>query len=39
MWINVNWIYLPQNRIQWQATINTEMKLRVPYKEWTFLTS
>jgi hypothetical protein len=29
-WENVVWIYLAQSRDQWQAVVNTVMKLRVP---------
>jgi hypothetical protein len=27
---DVDWTYLVQNKVQWQAIMNTEMNLRVP---------
>jgi len=30
VWEGVNWIYLSQDRDQWQALLNTVMKLWVP---------
>jgi hypothetical protein len=29
-WDGVDWIELAQDRNQWRALVNTEMKLRVP---------
>jgi hypothetical protein len=38
-WAIVDCIYLAQNRDQWQAVVNTVMKLGVRYKAGNFLTS
>jgi hypothetical protein len=38
-WEGVDWIHLAQDRDQWQVTVNTVMKLRVPLKARNFLTS
>jgi hypothetical protein len=35
----MNWIHLAQDRIQWQALVNTEINLIVPYKQGIFLTN
>jgi hypothetical protein len=29
-----NWIQLAQDRVWWQAFVNTVMDLRVPYRKW-----
>jgi hypothetical protein len=29
-WDSMNWIYLPQDREQWRALVNTVMNLPVP---------
>jgi hypothetical protein len=33
----VNWIYVVQDRVQWQALVNTGMNLKVPVKGEEFL--
>jgi hypothetical protein len=37
-WGGVDWIQLAQDRDQWQALVNTVMKLRAPEKVKNFLT-
>jgi hypothetical protein len=29
-WEGVDWLYLAQDRNQWQAIVNTVMKIRIP---------
>jgi hypothetical protein len=28
-----NWVRLAQDRVRWQAFVNTVMKLRIPYRK------
>jgi hypothetical protein len=35
----VEWIYLPKDRVRWQAVVNVVMNLWVPYKVEFFLTA
>jgi hypothetical protein len=35
----VDWIYVTQNRDQWQALVNMVMTIRIPYTAQHFLTS
>jgi hypothetical protein len=36
---NVNWIYMPEDRVEWRAHVNTVMNLQVPVKTGNFLTT
>jgi hypothetical protein len=38
-WEVVDWIYLVQDRDQWQALVNMVMNLQATYKAENFLTS
>jgi hypothetical protein len=38
-WEGVDWMHLTQDRGQWQASVNTEINLRIPLKAGNFLTS
>jgi len=33
----VNWIRMPQNRLQWWVLVNTVMNLQIPWKGENFL--
>jgi hypothetical protein len=35
----MDWVNLAQNRLHWQAIVNTEIKVRAPYEAGYFLTS
>jgi len=35
----VDWIHLPQGRVQWWAVVKETINLRVPYKDGNFVTS
>jgi hypothetical protein len=39
VWEDVGWMYLAQDRDQWQALVNKVMNLLFPYKVDSFLTS
>jgi hypothetical protein len=39
VWECVNWMFVAQDRDQWQAFMNTVMNLQVPYNARIFLTS
>jgi hypothetical protein len=34
-WENVDWVYVAQNRSQWESVVNTVTNLQVIYKEGT----
>jgi hypothetical protein len=38
-WEGMDWIHLAQDRDQWQALVNTEMNVQVPYSVGNLLSS